>query len=179
MKIVVITGSPHKAGTSALLAEKFISGANASGNEVFCFQAAFQNVHPCIGCEKCQCGKSPCVFHDGMSDLAPKLKEANVVAFVSPVYYHDVSAQLKTVIDRFHGIEISLQNSPKQAVILLTAAASDPDVAAGALAVHQRTLRHLNWQDRGHIVAVSCNMREDIKRTDYPEQAYLMGKSFK
>lgn len=35
MKIVVITGSPHKAGTSALLADKFIEGATNAGHEVF------------------------------------------------------------------------------------------------------------------------------------------------
>jgi multimeric flavodoxin WrbA len=41
MKIVVVTGSPHKAGTSALLADKFIEGAQAAGHEVFRFQCGF------------------------------------------------------------------------------------------------------------------------------------------
>ena len=30
MKIVVLTGSPHKKGTSALLADAFIAGAEAA-----------------------------------------------------------------------------------------------------------------------------------------------------
>ena len=57
MKIVVLTGSPHKAGTSSLLADCFIRGAEEAGHEIFRFDAAFNNVHPCIGCDKCECGK--------------------------------------------------------------------------------------------------------------------------
>ena len=51
MKIVVVTGSPHKQGTSALLADKFIEGAQAAGHEVFRFNAAFEDIHPCQGCD--------------------------------------------------------------------------------------------------------------------------------
>ena len=53
MKITVITGSPHKNGTSARLAEEFIKGAESAGHKVFRFDGAFKNVHPCIACEKC------------------------------------------------------------------------------------------------------------------------------
>ena len=53
MKVLVITGSPHKNGTTAALAEQFIAGAKAAGHEVTRFDAAFKQVHPCIACEKC------------------------------------------------------------------------------------------------------------------------------
>ena len=48
MYIVMITGSPHKNGTSALLADEFIKGAEESGHSVFRFNTAFECVHPCI-----------------------------------------------------------------------------------------------------------------------------------
>lgn len=41
MKIVVVTGSPHKLGTTALLADNFIEGAQSAGHEVFRFDAAW------------------------------------------------------------------------------------------------------------------------------------------
>ena len=59
LKIVVLCGSPHKAGTSALLADKFIEGAQAAGHEVFRFNAAFEDIHPCNGCPL-PCGRSGC-----------------------------------------------------------------------------------------------------------------------
>ena len=46
MKVLVITGSPHRKGTSALMAEKFIEGASEMGAQINRFDAAFANVHP-------------------------------------------------------------------------------------------------------------------------------------
>ncbi len=46
MKVTVITGSPHKNGTSALLANEFIRGAQDAGWEAFRFDAAFEQVAP-------------------------------------------------------------------------------------------------------------------------------------
>ena len=46
MKILVITGSAHKKGTTAVLTEQFIKGAEEAGHEVFRFDAAFHDVHP-------------------------------------------------------------------------------------------------------------------------------------
>ena len=48
MKILVITGSPHKKGTSALLADNFIAGALEAGHEVFRFDTIFQVTQPCL-----------------------------------------------------------------------------------------------------------------------------------
>ena len=49
MKVTVITGSPHKKGTSALLADEFIRGAQEAGWDTFRFDAAFEKVSPCLG----------------------------------------------------------------------------------------------------------------------------------
>ena len=68
MKITVITGSPHKDGTSALLAERFIDGAKTAGHEVFRFNAAFEKVSPCIGCDRCGMN-GPCIYKDSMTQL--------------------------------------------------------------------------------------------------------------
>ena len=48
MKVLVITGSPHKNGTSACLADRFIKGAKEAGHDVVRFDAAEKQVHPCI-----------------------------------------------------------------------------------------------------------------------------------
>ena len=69
MKIAVLTGSPHKNGTTTLLADRFIEGARAKGHEVYRFDAAFRNIHPCLGCDAC--GMSgPCVHKDDIETEA-------------------------------------------------------------------------------------------------------------
>ena len=85
MKVLVITGSAHKNGTTAYLAQKFIEGATEAGHVVFRFDAAFKNVHPCIACEKCHRTGS-CAFQDDMNELNPHLLEADVIVLVSPIY---------------------------------------------------------------------------------------------
>lgn len=177
MKIVVITGSPHKQGTSALLADQFIQGATEAGNEVFRFNAAFENVHPCIGCDTCECGKKPCVFKDSMTELYKELIKADMIVFVSPLYYHAISAQLKMTIDRFHGIDDLLRGTNKYAMMIITSASSVPHIMNGAVASYHETLCYLGWQDKGTLLAYGCYKRTDIEKTDYPKQAYEMGKA--
>lgn len=57
-----------------------------------------------------------------MNCLYPELKKADMVVFGSPLYYHGLSAQIKTAIDRFHGIDDDLVGTDKKAMLLMTAA---------------------------------------------------------
>lgn len=177
MYIVVITGSPHRHGMSALLADEFIRGAKESGHTVFRFDTAFECVYPCIGCKTCKMGQKPCAFQDAMTELYRELKKADMVVFVSPIYYHALSAQIKMAIDRFHGIEKDLQTRTRKAILLMTAGASRESVASGALLSHGITLRHLGWEDAGHLLALHSYTKADIEKTDYPRKAYEMGKA--
>ncbi|KOA19324.1 putative NAD(P)H-dependent FMN-containing oxidoreductase YwqN [Clostridium homopropionicum DSM 5847] len=176
MKIVVLTGSSHKAGTSSLLAERFIEGAKESGHEVYRFDAAFKNIHPCIACDKCKCGENLCVFQDSMAELSPRLIEADLIAFVTPLYYYGPSAQIKAPIDRFYGIDNMLRGAGKKAVLLVTGTNNREWAMKGIVGNYTEALQYLQWQDCGQVLAKGCCTREDIEKTDYPQQAYLLGK---
>lgn len=63
MNIVVLTGSPHRNGTTSVLTEEFIKGAESKGHNVFRFDAAFHDIHPCQGCDACGMN-GPCVQKD-------------------------------------------------------------------------------------------------------------------
>ena len=173
MKITVITGSPHKDGTSALLADKFMEGAKTAGHDVFRFNSAFEEVHPCIGCDRCGMN-GPCIYKDSMTKLNPELLASNLVAFVTPLYYYGMSAQIKTVIDRFYANNSRLHVSKK--AILMATAYNSSDWTFNALAEHYKTLvRYMGWEDAGMVLAGGCGVRSDIERTDFPNQAYKLG----
>ncbi len=72
----VLTGSPRKQGTTALLADNFVEGAQRAGHAIVRFDAAFRDVHPCRGCNACQRGESPCVLGDDMQQPSPELTRA-------------------------------------------------------------------------------------------------------
>ena len=176
MKVLVITGSPHKNGTSAHLAEQFIKGAKEKGYEVIRFDAAEKQVHPCIACERCHNTDKGCVFKDAMEELNPELLSADVIAFVSPIYYYTISAQIKAVIDRFYANDAALHNN-KKAVLLLTMADDTDESALGALQTFKGMTSFLEWEIAGTVVGIDCGTVEDLQKTDYPVKAYEPGKS--
>lgn len=175
IKITVITGSPHKAGTSALLADKFIAGAEKNGHKVFRFNAAFKNIHACTGCDACGMN-GPCVHKDDIEKEAiQKFMEADVIALVSPIYYFALTAQLKTVIDRFYSRTYDING--KQSV-LLAAGGSNTPLTMRSIAKHYETLAgYMHWQDRGRVLAPGCPTREAIAKTEYPQKAFELGMS--
>lgn len=177
MRIAVITGSPHRDGTSALMAKEFIAGAAKAGHDIYRFDAAFRKVHPCIGCNKCDCGKNPCIFQDDMKELYCKLIQAEAVVYVSPLYYHNISAQLKTVIDRYHGIDDIIRGAGKKVFTIITAASPEDWVFDGVKATIKTTARYLGWKDCGGIYVHGCYQKSDIQKTDYPRQAFELGEN--
>ncbi len=175
MQIVVLTGSPHRSGTTSVLAERFISGAQEAGHSIFRFDAAFQKTHPCSGCDACGMN-GPCIYKDDIeNNLILRLTDADLIALVSPVYYFHISAQLKTVIDRFYSRTGKI--SGKQSV-LLAAAGSNTALTMRSLQKFYDTLSgYMRWQNRGAVLAPGCPTREALLKTAYPEAAYRLGKS--
>ena len=119
MKILVITGSPHRRGTSMLLADEFSAGAEAAGHKVIRFDAASSRIEPCRACDYCRSHDTECIQKDDMVYLRDDLLEADAIAFVTPLYYFGMSAQLKRVIDRFYALNDALR-TPKRALLLAT-----------------------------------------------------------
>lgn len=177
MNITVITGSPHKKGTSDLLVENFIKGAKESGHEVFRFDAAFEDVKPCLGCNHCVANDSVCVYKDSMGKLNDKLLSADMVVFVTPIYYYGMTAQLKTVIDRFYANNMKLLGSKKKAILMAASYDAD-DWTMESLELHYKTIvKFMKWENAGMLLATGCATRQDIELTDYPNQAYELGKN--
>lgn len=177
MKIVLITGSAHKHGTSALLADKFIEGAKEAGHEVFRFDAAFKNIHGCLGCDTCITKGKGCVYKDDMGELNPRLLESDAIVFASPIYYYNINAQVKAVIDRFYANNSALQGHRKSA-LLLTMADDCLESAEGAMTFFKHFTKYMKWDNRGVIAAINSWKREDIEQSEYPQKAYELGKGF-
>ncbi|MBC3516346.1 flavodoxin family protein [Neobittarella massiliensis] len=175
MHILMITGSPHRNGTSALLADRFMVGATDAGHKIARFDVAFQKVRPCTACDACKQNGGHCVLHDDMEVLAPMLKEADVVVLVTPLYYYGMSAQLKAVIDRFYALGDQLRTGGKKAALMATCGDGE-ESAFDALVAHYRAMcSYLKWRDCGIVLAPGCYLRADIENSDYPQLAYELG----
>lgn len=175
MKIVVLTGSPRKNGNTNYMADRFISGAKEAGHEVYKFDCAQKDISGCIGCNHCNMN-GPCIYDDDFTQLRPKLIEADLVAFVSPMYYFGFSSQLKRVIDRFYAINGQIKGASKKAVFMM-AYADTAQSEAEAMTGHYKTLiKYLGWKDAGMVIASGVWTAGSIKNTKYGDEAYKLGK---
>ncbi len=177
MKIVVINSSPHaeNESTSRYLAQKFSEGAKSKGHEIFTFDAANEETNPCQGCDHCGMD-GPCIFNDAIeTKLMPEMLKADVLVLVTPLYYYGMSAQLKTVIDRFYSRTGRL-NGKKS--ILLTTAWNTADWTFTALKTHYETLvRYMNWTDMGQVLATGCGYRSAVENSQFGDVAFNVGAS--
>lgn len=177
MKITMITGSPHEGGTSALLAERFAEGAHEAEHELLRFDAAFEDIHPCRGCDACGIGARPCVQHDAMDTLYPYLEQADLIALVTPLYYFGMSAQLKTVVDRFYGANSRISGGGRKTVLLATSWNSGRGTMDDLVSHYRTLVDYMGWSDVGMVLGTGCGTRSMAESSPWPERAYLLGKS--
>lgn len=176
MKIVVLTGSPRLNGNTNHMASQFIKGAEEAGHEVYRFDYTRHKVAGCIGCNACGMN-GDCFMQDDFSELRPHLLEADMVVFVTPMYYFGFSSQLKAVIDRFYAVNGRIKGASKQSVFLMAYANTDPKEAEPMISHYKTLLDYLGWQDRGMVIAPGMWPAGAVQNTKYSRQAYELGKS--
>lgn len=178
MKIVVLEGSPNKNGSSNTLANAFIEGAKEAGHGVDVIDAAHANIHPCTGCIHCGY-EGPCVQKDDVDDIRARVLAADMMVFVTPLYYYGMSARLKTLVDRFCAFNSSIQRKHMKSAMIAAAWNADGRTFE-ALEAHDKTLvRYLNLKDMGAVRGKGCGTPSMTKRSRYVQQAYELGKNLK
>lgn len=114
MKIVCVLGSPRPDGNSSTLASRFCRTAVEIGAEVRTFTLNHLRFRGCQGCEACKTRSDRCVQHDDLTGVLDAVREADVLIMASPVYYGEVSSQLKAFIDRTYAFVVpDYRTNPK------------------------------------------------------------------
>lgn len=122
-KVLVISTSMRK-GKSKLLADEFIKGVEKAGHEVENIDLIDKRIQFCKGCLLCQEKKTGhCIMDDDADIIVNKMKEAQVIVFATPIYFYEMSGQMKTLLDRTNPLfPIDYQFRD---IYLITAAAED------------------------------------------------------
>ena len=99
--VLILSTSPRVNSNSEALADAFGRGAQESGNAVEKITMRGKHIRFCLGCFVCQeTGK--CVIKDDMAPIVEKMLEADVLVFATPIYYYEMSGQMKTLLDRLN-----------------------------------------------------------------------------
>ncbi|MCD4655885.1 flavodoxin family protein [bacterium] len=100
MKIVCINGSPHKTGNTATMIKTFADTTTNLCADVSTIHLNTLNYKGCQGCMMCKGKLAFCVLKDDLTEVLAKTKEAVVLVMGSPIYFGEVTSQLKGFIDR-------------------------------------------------------------------------------
>jgi len=92
-------GSPRKGGNTELMVKEALAAATEEGAETDIFLVAGKTISGCDGCQSCF-KTGACKTKDDMQALYTKMEWADAIVFGTPVYFHDVAAQAKAVMDR-------------------------------------------------------------------------------
>lgn len=177
-KVLILSGSPRKAGNSDLLCDEFMRGASESGNAVEKIRVAEKKIGYCRACYYCRQNEGVCAIKDDMADILQKMIDADVIVLASPVYFYSVDAQLKALIDRtvarwlevrdkeFYYIATMADEQVESADTTITCFRGYADCVEGA-------------KEMGIICGSGVYEKGEIKGTPAMQRAYEMGKSVK
>lgn len=99
MKTVFILGSSNLESRCAKLTRLLADRLAGQGEVVTLFPSQL-DIHPCLGCEYCLAHQNQCIYKDQMDIVYQEIREADVLVFISPVYFSNIPSTLKKVIDR-------------------------------------------------------------------------------
>jgi multimeric flavodoxin WrbA len=100
MKVVAVLGSPRSKGNSAFLAERFLAAAKKMKAETQSFVLNTLTYRGCQACSACKTTAETCVMRDDLTDVLEAVRQCDVFVLASPIYYGDVTGQMKLFIDR-------------------------------------------------------------------------------
>lgn len=174
--ILILSTSLRKNSNSEELADAFLKGAQEAGHNAQKISLRDKSIGFCKGCFACLKTGS-CVIRDDAIEIAKQMHDADVLVFASPIYYYEMSGQMKTLLDRANSLYGSDYRFSD--VYFLSTAAEDAD------GVDSRAISGLEgWiacferaKMAGTVFAGGVNDTGEISGHPALQKAYEMGKA--
>jgi multimeric flavodoxin WrbA len=99
VKIIGIVGSPREGGNTEFLVKTALESAQEVGAETELINLGSVDIEPCIACDICK-GTGECAIYDDMRSITEKITESQGLIIGSPVYFGNVTSQMKMFMDR-------------------------------------------------------------------------------
>ena len=176
-KVLIISTSLRNNANSEILAHEAERGAKDAGHNVEFITLKDKKISFCKGCMACQkLGK--CVIDDDANEITLKIKEADVVVWATPVYYYEMSGQMKTLIDRANSLFATGKKFSEVYVITTSADASKGVVQSVINGINGWIACFSGVKLMGCLEAGGLESPNDVlNRNDLLEAAYNMGKN--
>ncbi len=125
-KIMIIDGGPRKNMNTAAMLEKVAEGARSAGAEAKVVRLYDLNYKGCISCLACKIkgrASNVCKFKDALTPVLEEIAQADGLVLGSPIYFGDVTGQMRTFLERLAFPWLSYNDysmtAPKKMPVLL------------------------------------------------------------
>jgi len=175
MEIVCLLGSPRPKGNSATIARRFCETAEARGAEVRTFALNELKYRGCQGCMMCKTKLDWCVLEDDLTEVLDAVRDADVLVMASPIYFGEVTSQLKGFIDRtFSYFVPDYATNPKPSrlapgkrlVFIQTQGQSDEKLYTDVYPRYEYYFRWSGFEDNHLIRACGVYDKRDIENRE-------------
>lgn len=174
-KVLVISTSMRNNSNSEMLADYFLTGAKEAGHQVEKVTLRGKRIGFCNGCLACQ-KTGRCAISDDAVEITEKMRNADVIAFATPIYYYEMCGQMKTMLDRANAL-FALDYQFRDIYMLTTAAENEAST-------QEKAVNGLKgWIDcfekaqlAGTVFAGGVNHAGEIAEHHALQKAYNMGK---
>ncbi len=175
MKILGLVGSPRVGSNTDMLVTSILEGANDNKNSTEKIYLYPLDIKTCVDCKACKKGSLQCTLKDDMKTLYPKLEEADVIVFGTPLYWYGPSAKMKLLIDRLRPFVVSKKLAGKKAVLVVP---SEEGAAACNLTVgmFHLSFKYLEVDLTDVLLPTASEFAEVKKQSQVLKEAFGIGK---
>ncbi|MQS76092.1 flavodoxin family protein [Lactobacillus halodurans] len=174
-KITVLTGSPHKNGTSSQLADAFVNGVSKT-NDLYRFDAGLN----ASKIDFLKIDENEMTIHDDdiiSKEVMPRILDAGVLVLCTSLYYYGINAELKTVIDRFYEYNHELKDG-KDVYVLISGYSSgnkDSEFYHSLVEYFDQLCKYMRWNIKGEVLASNSWNNNELNK--HIAEAADLGKS--
>jgi multimeric flavodoxin WrbA len=136
VKIIGIIGSPRKGSNTGIMVEKALESAENAGADIEIIDLARADIEPCIACDICK-STGECAIYDDMGEINRKIQEAQGMIIGSPVYFGNVTSQVKIFMDRTRPLRMDFKLKDKVAGAISVGASRNGGQETTISAIHR------------------------------------------
>lgn len=176
MKILALIGSPRKRSNTDTLVEQILKGCKTKGHTVEKLYLYDYEIAPCIDCRNCKKGDYVCTINDGMREIYPKMEEADIIIFGTPIYWYGPTGKMKLFIDRMRPYIANGKLKGKKGVVV-TPSEEGAKACGPLIEMFRMSFDYLGMGFTGKILVNAYEKGEIRKNKKALTKAYTFGIS--
>jgi multimeric flavodoxin WrbA len=176
MNILALIGSPRKGGNTELVVDAVLEGARSAGHRAEKLFLYKHEIKPCVDCRRCKRDDFRCALTDSMTAIYPRLREADLIVFGTPVYWYGPTAVMKLLVDRLRPFIADRGLAGKRGLVVVPSE-EGAECCGPLLDMFTMSFKYLGMEPAGEILVAAYERGEIAKNPHELERARELGAS--